>query len=275
MTSKTDVPNKIKQSCLCCIYCGKSYKTRMNLDRHLILCETIHRSKNIKKNSNLHVDELEEKDLPSQRQMYNIILELSMKCNKLEEKIEQMSKWVEKKKKKINILEWLNTNTNITPEFVFDELISKISLIDCDIDILLTNGFNETFYQIATRNIFDKKEQINFPLFCLDQKTNYIYVYNRQNPVSQPIWTELERDKLVYFMNKIHMMITKGLTDWKKKLEKEKRFNEGQSDLYNKTLIKVMDIDFKKESTLNKIKNMIYEAIKTDMKGLIEYEFES
>ena len=83
MTTKTDVPNKIKQSCLCCIYCGKSYKTRLNLDKHLILCETIHRSKNIKGNSNQHVDEIEEKELPSQRQMYNIILQLTLKCNKL------------------------------------------------------------------------------------------------------------------------------------------------------------------------------------------------
>ena len=273
MTTKTDVPNKIKQSCLCCIYCGKSYKTRLNLDKHLILCETIHRSKNIKGNSNQHVDEIEEKELPSQRQMYNIILQLTLKCNKLEEKIEQMSKWVEKKKKKINILEWLNTNIN--PEFIFDELINKISLTDNDIDTLLNQGFNEAFYQVVTRNIFDKKEQIKFPLFCLDQKTNYIYVYNKQNPFTDSSWSELERDKLIYFMNKIHMMITKGLTDWKKKLEKEKRFNEGQADLYNKTLIKVMDTDFKKESTLNKIKNVIYEALKTDMKGLIEYEFES
>jgi hypothetical protein len=273
MTSKTDVPNKIKQSCLCCIYCGKSYKTRGNLDKHLILCETIHRSKNTKSKTTQHVDEFEEKDLPSQRQMYNIILELTLKCNKLEEKIEQMSKWVEKKKKKINIVEWLNTNIN--PEFIFDELINRISLTDSDIDTLLINGFNEAFYQIATRNIFEKKEQNKFPLFCLDQKTNYIYVYNKQNSVADPTWSELEREKLIYFMNKIHMMITKGLTDWKKKLEKEKRFNEGQADLYNKTLIKVMDTDFKKEITLNKIKNMIYEALKTDMKGLIEYDFES
>ncbi len=30
--------NKIKQSAMCCIYCGKSYKVRLNLEKHLILC---------------------------------------------------------------------------------------------------------------------------------------------------------------------------------------------------------------------------------------------
>lgn len=34
--------NKIKHSALCCVYCGKSYKTRNNLDKHIILCEITH-----------------------------------------------------------------------------------------------------------------------------------------------------------------------------------------------------------------------------------------
>ena len=33
-------------SCLCCIYCDKRYKTRKNLDKHLVLCEIIYKSKN-------------------------------------------------------------------------------------------------------------------------------------------------------------------------------------------------------------------------------------
>ena len=40
-----NINNKIKQTALCCIYCGKSYKTRINLDKHLILCEIYHKSK--------------------------------------------------------------------------------------------------------------------------------------------------------------------------------------------------------------------------------------
>ena len=45
-------------------------------------------------------------------------------------------------------------------------------------------------------------------------------------------------------------------------------------ETYNKSNIKLMGIDFKNESTLNKIKFSIYNKMKRDMKAHIEYEFE-
>ena len=56
--------------------------------------------------------------------LYQIILELGNKFNKLEEKVDELNKWVVKTKKKINIIEWLNNN--IKPEIKFDFLIEKI-----------------------------------------------------------------------------------------------------------------------------------------------------
>jgi hypothetical protein len=281
MSFKIDVPNNINininKSCMCCIYCGKSYKTRANIDKHLILCETIQRSKKNKEVSPNQYDI----DLPSQRQMYNIILELTMKCNKLEEKVEHLAKWADKKKKKINVLEWLHSN--MIPRFMFDELSDKISVLDTDIECLLTNGFTETFIEVLSRNmnIFEQceREKQPIPLFCLDQKANTIYVYNI--PISknisselEPCWMLLERETLVTFINKLHKKIIKELIEWKKQLEKEKRFDDSKSELYNKTLMKIMNLNFKQESVINKFKTAIYARMKTDMKALIEYEFE-
>ena len=258
---------------MCCIYCGKSYKTRANIDKHLILCETIQRSKKNKEVSPNQYDI----DLPSQRQMYNIILELTMKCNKLEEKVEQLTKWVDKKKKKINVLEWLHSN--MIPRFMFDDLSDKISILDTDIECLLTHGFIETFNEILVRNIFEEREKQIIPIFCLDQKANTIYVYS--TPISknisselEPCWMELERESLITFMNKLHKKIIKELIEWKKTLEKEKRFDDSKSELYNKTLMKIMNVNFKQDITINKFKSIIYGRMKTDMKALIEYEFE-
>ena len=276
MTSKNDTPNKIKQSCLCCIYCGKSYKTRNNMDKHVVLCETIYRSKN-NKSLSLQDDEIEDIQLPTQKQMYNIILELTVKYNKLEEKMEQMTKWIEKKKKKINVIEWLNTN--ITPTCTFDELINKIIVTNDNIDSLLSSGFIAAFTEVISTNIFEKKETHQFPVFCLDQKTNYIYIYTRQSNQENQLnnsnfWVEIEKETLVHFVNKIHMKITKCLTEWKKRLEEQNNFNDSNTDLYNKTLIKLMDLNFKNETVLNKMKGIIYTGMKTDIKNLIEYEFE-
>lgn len=281
MTPKNDTPNKIKQSCLCCIYCGKSYKTRNNMDKHVVLCETIYRSKNNKPLS-LQEDEIEDIQLPTQKQMYNIILELTVKYNKLEEKMEQMTKWIEKKKKKIDVMGWLNKN--ITPICIFDELINKIAVTNDNIDSLLSNGFIAAFTEVMSTNIFEKKETHQFPVFCLDQKTNYIYIYTRQptqptqqnqlNNSDSGFWVEIEKETLLHFVNKIHMKITKCLTEWKKRLEEQNNFNDNNIELYNKTLIKLMELNFKSETILNKIKGIIYTGMKTDINKLIEYEFE-
>jgi hypothetical protein len=259
-------------SCLCCIYCDKRYKTRKNLDKHLVLCEIIYKSKN-NKTYNAREEE-EEIELPSQKYMYKIILDLAEKYSKLEEKMEQLTKWIDKKKKKINVIEWLNTNIN--PEFIFDDLFDNIEVSEEDIERLLMTNFMDIICEIVTNNLYKLSQSKSLPIFCFDQKTNYIYVYNIQNiPQSEnPSWSPVEREKLISFMNKIHMKITKKLSEWKKTQEIDGTFVDSKAEKYNKTIIKLMDINFKQDNTFNKIKSIIYGSLKTDMKALVEYEFE-
>ena len=40
-----NIPNKIKQPAQCCVNCGKSYMKRDNLDKHLVICDLLQRSK--------------------------------------------------------------------------------------------------------------------------------------------------------------------------------------------------------------------------------------
>ena len=87
--------NKIKHSAMCCIYCGKSYKTRMNLEKHIILCEITYKSK--RKQSMTNDDcELEEETISSKK-LYQLVIQLTLKCNRLENKVTDLSKYVTKK----------------------------------------------------------------------------------------------------------------------------------------------------------------------------------
>ena len=262
--------NKINQSCLCCIYCGKSYKSKKNIDKHLVLCETIFKCRN-NRGTYPEDDELE---LPSQKHMYKIILDLTEKYNKLEEKMEQMTKWIDKKKKKINVMEWLNTNTH--PAFTFDDFNDKIRVSNNETERMISNGFQDSIHEILSRNIFHytDSETRNFPIICFEQKTNYIYVYNKNADSSEPLWMELEREKLVCLMNKIHKVLTKSLLDWKHTHTTNNTFSDQKADTYNKTLVKLMDVNFNQDSTFNKMKSIIYGITKIDLKSMIEYEFE-
>ena len=257
---------------LCCEYCGKEYKRRINHDKHFILCEIVYKARKKDKRIDKETEETNN-ELPSQKQMYQMILELALKYDKLDENVKLMSKWVDKKKKKINVLDWLNTSSDLKPDLIFDNLADSISILESDLDLLFNGNFYDMLNEIFVRNIYNKNES-EVSLFAFIQKTNTIYVYTNQNSNSQPNWIELSREKFIYFLNKVHFKIVKVLIEWNKKNKEKPNFSEQMEEMYNKSNIKLMGIDFKHESTLNKIKFSIYNKMKKDIKAVIEYEFD-
>jgi hypothetical protein len=255
----------------CCTWCGKGYKTKINLDKHVILCELINKSS--KKRSNKNNEEYDDigDDLPSPKKMYQMLLELGYKYSKLEEKMEEVNKFVVKKKKKINVLEWLNSN--IVPSLVFENLIDKIKIIDSDIDFLLENNFLETINMVLSRFLYlesDLESESNLiPLFAFVQKTNIFYAF-----VEGGGWMELPKDKLCLFLMRVQMKISKAFHEWKKQRATRIRDEESFAILCDKTVIKIMGNEFKQDSTFGKMRASMYNKMKTDMEAMVEYEFE-
>jgi tyrosine-protein phosphatase YwqE len=254
-----NIPNRIKQPSKCCVYCGKSYIKKTSLDKHVVLCELLNNSKNT-------IVENDE-DIPSQKKMYQILLELGNKFNKLEEKVDELNKWVVKKKKKINVIEWLNTN--ITPEIKFDSLIEKITITQEDVKYLFDNSFADTLNEIFSRNIYNLSES-EYPIFAFIQKSNVFYIYENE----EAGWMELNREKNVKFLNRVHMKLLRAFGEYKKANANKIREDESFSLLCDKTSVKMMNVDFRQETILGKIKGNMYSRMKTDMKALVEYEFE-
>lgn len=254
------IPNMIKQPSQCCIHCGKSYKKKTNLDKHIILCELLSKTK-----KGILIEE--DDDFISQRKMYNILLELGLKFNRLEEKVDELNKWVIKKKKKINVIDWLNAN--IIPTTKFDILIEKIIIIQDDVKYLLENSFADTLNQIFSRNIYNLSEN-EYPIFAFVQKSNTFYIYEDENMK----WHELSKENLIKFLNRVHMKLLRVYGEYKKENASKIEDDESFSILCDKTSLKMMSVDFRQESILGKIKTNMYTKMKTDMKGLVEYEFE-
>lgn len=254
------IPNKIKQPAQCCKYCGKSYIKKINLDKHVILCELLNNSK-----TKTIVEDDEE--VPSQRKMYEMILEIGKKLNGLDEKVDELNKWVIKKKKKINVVEWLNNH--ITPEINFDSLIEKIIIDKDDVHYLFQNTFADTINHIFSRNIYNVSES-EYPIFAFVQKSNVFYIYENE----EAGWMELNREKLVKFLNRVHTKLYRLYLEWKKENRTQIEDDEKLSLLCDKTTCKMMDVDFRQESILGKIRSNMYGRMKTDMKALVEYDFE-
>jgi uncharacterized protein YeeX (DUF496 family) len=256
-----DIPNRIKQPAQCCMHCGKSYIKRVNLNKHLVVCELLQISK---KKSKIVIEE--DEPMPCQRKMFEMLIELGQKYSRLEEKVEEMNKWIVKKKKKINVLDWLNAN--IKPNISFDSIIDKIIIDESDVKILLENSFYDVLNEVFSRTIYNFSETEN-PIFAFVQKQNVFYIYDKDN-----VWIELSRERLIKFLNKVHTKIFKQFYEWKKSKASDIKSDDRLATLCDKTLVKITSVEFNQDSILSKIRSNMFSRMKTDMKALVEYEFE-
>lgn len=285
MNKIINTTNLIKHPAICCVYCGKSYKTRLNLDKHLILCEIAYKSKKTKhsKDNSLYCNENDD-EAPSQKMLYKIILELSLKCNKLETKVNEMSKYITKKKQKINILDYLNSENYSNynkPELLFENITDIVCVEQSDIEILFHNSFIHTLIHILSKiitpntatNSGDDESSGNkiLPIAAFTQKINTIYVYTNDSNTQIPSWMIISKDKLVRLLNIIQFKMSKALSEWRKKNIQLLNENDSQSILYDKTFSKLMEPDFKTDTIYNKYYNNIYNKFKTEL-NFIEYD---
>jgi uncharacterized Zn-finger protein len=258
---------KKKKKPFLCKYCKREYKTEPNLKKHMILCEVLHQSINTNTNTSISTNTIFE---PSQTQLYQIIQELTVKQKKMEEKIDQLQKWVDIKKKKFSVLEWLSKNVH--PDYPFKNLIDIFTIGETDIDFLYKpdNSVVDLIQTIFERGI---DNQPKLPVYSFSQKPNILYYYDLSNNQSS-LWKELPREKLTQFLNQIHSKILNQLMEWKKKHHEFIHSNDKNEILYCKMMGKFMGVDFKHPTILNKIYTYIYNKLKIDKIDFVEYEMD-
>jgi hypothetical protein len=251
------IPNRIRQPECCCIHCGKSYKKRENLTKHVNICEFLQKSKKST------IDD--EDSLPSYKDLCKIVSQLVKSNNALKKEVEELkaSDTSSKKKKKINLIEWLNTREKTT--ILFDEFIHTIHITKEDISSFIEQPFMESLNDLFSKCIYHIDPTIR-PICAFTQKSNTFYIPDTSN-----IWKELPDDKLIKFLNRIHSKITRVFCDWKTANKKEINESDSLKTKCEKTQIKLMSVIFSEKPTLTKVKTMIYQKIKQD---ITEYNIE-
>ena len=243
---------------LCCAVCNKQYTRKSSLDKHKILCDF-----KIKTKREHQIDNEELGDTPTHYQLVKIVHELTFKMIKMEEKMEQMQKWIDRKKRKLNVVMWLNTNVNPTisfMEWVHSELIVKPQ----HFENLIENTIFHTIQQIFEDNLAERNDFI-YPISCFSQKVGVFYICDKKSDGSSE-WRQL-------VLTDMNGMI-RELTKWKAENQHKFDDNDKISILFNKAVIKLMNISFSQDSNLSRIKNGLYNYLKIDLKSVVEFDFE-
>ena len=239
-----------------CDYCGREYKRQFALDKHAIPCKVlfVERAKRLSAKEPLFKSD--EDAVFSLKQVNFILSEVILQNKKMQEEINELKKFIFKTKIKIHILDWLPLHV---------ECLQENKIIDI-LELVLTDTVKR------------EKDSV-FPLFCFNEK---IYMYD--TPSSQPsqsesnsnnnAWREMTRLELIQFINRIHKKIMNQIKKWRNEHELLIKTDNIYYNINHKLSLKIMEVDFNKDVTLNKIRAFLASIFRREVKSIVEYEFE-
>jgi len=255
-----------ESSKLCCVVCSKKYTKKSSLDKHKILCDFKTKTKR-----ELKIEDEEQSDIPTYNQLVKIVQEMALKMSKMEDKLEEFNKWVDKKKKKLNVIGWLNENVN--PTFGFLEW-ANVQLIvkEEHFENLMENSLFHTVQQVFEYNLPESNDII-YPIRCFSQKTGIFYICEKgENGLPQ--WKQLALPDFIILLKTIQNRMIRVLSKWKSDNHLKIQDNDKISELFNKAVIKLMNMSFHQDVSLSRSRNNLFNYLKTDLKTKIDYEFE-
>ena len=168
-----------------CCFCSKKFTRKTYYDRHILICELLSKSK---KERNVEMEE--HKDTPTVRKLYEIIMEMSIKYKKMEEKLEELSKYVDTKKKKINIIEWLNTTCKSSACAPFELWMKKIKVERKHLESIFSHD-----YVYGALHIL--KDFNNEHIRCYDQKDDTLFIFTNEVVTNEVVTNEVVTNEVV------------------------------------------------------------------------------
>jgi hypothetical protein len=252
----------------CCDICKKDYIRKSSLDKHKILCDFKYKTERERE-----IELEESSDIPNHYQLVKIVQELMIKNNRLEERINEMQKWVDKKKKKINVILWLNTNIN--PTIGFKEwAMTLVEVKEEHVEYLMENNLYQTMQKIFEYNLPEDNEDFVYPIKCFSQKGNMFYIADKSED-GKGIWRQMVHSDLSNLLVIINSKMLLCLTKWKHNNKAKIDDNDKLCEQFNKAIIKWMNISFSQDTTFGRMRNGLYNYLKKDLKNMmIDYEFE-
>lgn len=266
-----DKINKIYE----CGFCSKYYKIKSAYDKHFMLCSLMNKSSKERKSENEQSDEALS-NIPSLRDMYNIIQILIVKNDKLEKQVSKMSSWIHNNKKKVNVSEWLNENRK--PFICYNRWVETIEIDMTDMEFVIKHNFIEGSRLIVKKLLGGENLEYTetLPIRAFDQKENTLYVFNECEQNEQDIksgeWNLITSEQFDLLFNKITRGLIGQLKAWQDKY-KNRLFESGFTEKYIENIKKLTGGDLTKEQQYYKIKQMFYNNLKVNIKNIIQYEF--
>lgn len=231
-----------------CPHCQRSYQRKIFYDRHVAVCNMLCKSKKERV-----LDAEEQSDIPTMRDLYKVVMEMTLKYNTLEQKFKEMEKFVNAKKQKLDIVVWLNAKYLNTVDYMtwFNTITVKREHLEILFQTDYVNGVVKALLDALLRE--DDK-----PVRAFSEKPNMFYIYMEQNKKKQ--WSIMDDEcylKLMYLLDKKFMV---EFGKWTEE-NKDKLYLDDFTLIYAKNVRKIMAT---REHLYSRIKRELYKKLQED-----------
>jgi hypothetical protein len=236
-----------------CVNCSKTFKLKHNYNKHILLCDILYES-----------TETNDKEFTNKK-LFDIVVKLTTKCNKMESKIQKLEKLLIKEIKKINIIDYLNehfppkhSNKKIEN---FTDNIKNIEITDEYVDIVYKNGCQNGIYMILQK-LYPLTTNIhhNFKYFTSKSKQFYVYDDNKWN-------IDLNNENIYKLICKIHSKLLRKYFKWKQTI------NTDNDTSYQDKFNILTQFDRDRDILCLKISKLFSNYINMNLNNISEYKF--
>ena len=202
---------------LFCNTCSRQFQRKHAYESHILCCPKLF---------NPSISEL-----PSQVQLYSMIVELNKRCEKMQNEIRSLKSVEIKEKKSVDLYEWLKTNKSTS--IGWEDMISKIknNADDECIDTLRQNSLQKTMMNMMDSIINDD----NTPIVVFSHKKNSVYICAQEQR-----WSEENIKKLRELYNVVHKQLITQVNIWGENKGESLYNDDHLSRIYNGMIEKVL-----------------------------------
>jgi hypothetical protein len=236
-----------------CSHCLRKYKLKRNYNQHIVSCELIHKIKN-----KTH-DELQDstETLPSQRDMFNLLKLLTIKCGVLEKEVEQLKKisYVRQKKQILEIL-----NDRKPPNQTYTSWYINIVITEEDMKKAMEHDLTQGIIHVIKKKI---EGSPSFPpVACFKEKPNNIYIYdilsvNEEN-LQKIGWKMASQEEIEKCVKHISHEILKVFVKWQQENLDFFMENEKNKDLEIEYMSRISGMKNPVEKRASELKKWLF-----------------
>ena len=247
-----------------CPHCTRGFKRDCAFDRHVAVCSFMSRSARKRKQ-----DDKVAEVMPTMEDMFTIVLEMKAKQSHLERKVEELSKWVETKKRKLDVLDWLQQHRPMTA-LSFPAWVATLEarVTRKHLELIFTNDYIQGVGLIIKELLPPTQGALGDerPITGFNVNDTILYIYSAHGA-----WEIMPDELFSSLTNAIYRGILEQLMQW----QQENRWRihqEAYTTIYAANIKKVMGGNLTHVYMNGRIRRDLYNLLKVNVRTITEVE---